>query len=43
VKRTGDTSRVLVAWDVNPDTLNGIKDGVIDSTVVQKPFTMGYV
>lgn len=43
VKRTGDTSRVLVAWDVNPDTLNGIKDGMIDSTVVQKPFTMGYV
>ena len=43
VKRTNDTSRVLVAWDVNPDTLNGIKDGVIDATVVQKPFTMGYV
>jgi ribose transport system substrate-binding protein len=43
VKRTGDTSRVLIAWDVNPDTLNGIKDGVIDATVVQKPFTMGYV
>ncbi len=43
VKRTGDTSRVLVAWDVNPDTLNGIKDGVIDSTIVQKPFTMGFV
>ena len=32
VKRTGDTSRIVVAWDVNPDTLNGIKDGVIDST-----------
>jgi ribose transport system substrate-binding protein len=43
VKRTNDTSRVVVAWDVNPDTLNGIKDGVIDSTVVQKPFTMGFV
>jgi ribose transport system substrate-binding protein len=43
VKRTGDTSRVLVAWDVNPDTLAGIKDGVINATVVQKPFTMGYV
>jgi ribose transport system substrate-binding protein len=28
---------------VNPDTLQGIKDGVIDATVVQKPFTMGYV
>lgn len=43
VKRTNDTSRLLVAWDVNPDTLSGIKDGVIDATVVQKPFTMGYV
>src|ERR1700733_12195367 len=29
VKRTGDSSRVVVAWDVNTDTLNGIKDGVI--------------
>jgi ribose transport system substrate-binding protein len=43
VKRTGDSSRVVVAWDVNPDTLNGIKDGVIDSTIVQKPFTMGFI
>ncbi len=43
VKRTGDNSRIVVAWDVNPDTLNGIKDGVIDSTVVQKPFTMGFI
>jgi ribose transport system substrate-binding protein len=43
VKRTNDTSRTVVAWDVNPDTLNGIKDGSIDSTVVQKPFTMGYI
>lgn len=43
VKRTGDTSRELVAWDVNPDTLQAIKDGVIDATIAQKPFTMGYV
>jgi len=43
VKRSGDTSRELVAWDVNPDTLQAIKDGVIDATVAQKPFTMGYV
>jgi len=43
VKRTGDKSRVILAWDVDPDTLNGIKDGVIDSTVVQKPYTMGYI
>jgi ribose transport system substrate-binding protein len=43
VKRSGDNSRVVVAWDVNPDTLNGIKDGTIDSTIVQKPFTMGFI
>ncbi|MGB8031747.1 MAG: substrate-binding domain-containing protein [Terracidiphilus sp.] len=43
IKRTGDTSRELLAWDVNPDTLQGIKDGVIDATIVQKPFTMGYI
>jgi ribose transport system substrate-binding protein len=43
IKRTGDTSRLLVAWDINPDTLQGIKDGVIDSTIAQKPYTMGYV
>lgn len=43
VKRSHDTSRTVIAWDVNPDTLKGIKDGVIDATVVQKPFTMGYV
>jgi ribose transport system substrate-binding protein len=43
VKRTGDKSRTVLAWDVNPDTLNGIKDGVIEATVVQKPFTMGFI
>lgn len=43
ISRTGAKDRVLVAWDVNPDTLNEIKSGVIDSTVAQKPYTMGYV
>lgn len=42
LKRANATDRVLIAWDVNPDTLDGIKAGVIDSTVAQKPFTMGY-
>ncbi len=28
---------------MNQDTLDGIKVGVIDATVAQKPFTMGYV
>lgn len=43
VKRTSDKNRVVLAWDVNPATLNEIKDGTIDSTIVQKPFTMGFV
>lgn len=43
IKRTGATDRILVAWDVNQDTLDGIKAGAIDSTVAQKPYTMGYV
>lgn len=43
IKRSGATDRLLVAWDVNPDTLEGIKAGIIDSTIVQKPYTMGYV
>lgn len=43
IKRSNSTDRVLVAWDVNQDTLDGIKDGTINATVAQKPFTMGYV
>jgi ribose transport system substrate-binding protein len=42
IKRSGG-GRLLVAWDVNQDTLDGIKAGVIDSTIAQKPFTMGYL
>ncbi len=43
LKRANATDRVLVAWDVNQDTLDGIKAGTIDATIAQKPFTMGYV
>jgi ribose transport system substrate-binding protein len=43
VKRTNATDRVVVAWDVNQDTLDGIKGGTINATVAQKPFTMGYI
>jgi ribose transport system substrate-binding protein len=42
IKRS-NTTPLLVAWDVNQDTLDGIKSGAIDSTIVQKPFTMAYV
>ncbi len=43
LKRANATDRLLVAWDVNQDTLDGIKAGTIDSTIAQKPYTMGYV
>ena len=42
LKRKNATDRLVIAMDVNPDTLNAIKDGSVDSTVSQKPFTMGY-
>ncbi|HEY6489950.1 MAG: substrate-binding domain-containing protein [Terracidiphilus sp.] len=42
IKRANATDRVLIAWDAQDETLNGIKAGTIDSTIAQKPFTMGY-
>jgi ribose transport system substrate-binding protein len=42
LKRAGG-GRELLAWDVNQDTLDGIKAGTIDATIVQKPYTMAYV
>ncbi len=42
VKRANATDRVVIAWDVDQETLNGIKTGIIDSTIAQKPYTMGY-
>jgi ribose transport system substrate-binding protein len=41
VKRAGG-GRLVVAWDVDQDTLNAIKAGTIDATIAQKPYTMGY-
>jgi len=43
IKRVNATDRVLIAWDVNPDTLEGIKAGTINASIAQKPYTMGYV
>lgn len=42
LKRMNATDRLVVAWDMNSATLDEIKAGVIDSTVAQKPYTMGY-
>jgi len=42
IKRANATDRVLISWDANPETLDSIKAGTIDSTIVQKPYTMCY-
>jgi ribose transport system substrate-binding protein len=42
LKRANATDRELVAMDVDEATLNLVKEGVIDATVGQKPFTMAY-
>ena len=39
-RRTHATGRILVAMDVDKDTLNLVKEGIIDSTISQKPYTM---
>lgn len=33
---------LVVAMDVDEATLNGIKDGIIDATISQKPYTMAF-
>ena len=42
VKRMNATDRVVIAWDADQGTLDAIKAGTIDSTIAQKPYTMGY-
>ena len=36
------TDRLLIAMDVSQKTLDGIKNGFINATIAQKPYTMGY-
>jgi ribose transport system substrate-binding protein len=42
LKRGNVTDRELVAMDVDEDTLNLVKAGVIDATIAQKPYTMAF-
>ena len=42
-KGLGDPGRLLVAMDTDVATLQLIKDGIIDSTISQKPYTMALV
>ena len=43
LKRLHITGRTVIAMDVDPETLSLIDDGTIDSTISQKPYTMGYI
>jgi ribose transport system substrate-binding protein len=43
LKRNNVTDRTVIAMDADPESLGFINDGTIDSTIAQKPFTMGYV
>lgn len=43
VRRAKVTDRVVVAWDVEKDTLSQIQDGTIEATISQKPYTMAFV
>ena len=42
-KRRNITDRLLIAMDVDSDTLRLVGDGTIDSTISQKPYTMAYL
>jgi ribose transport system substrate-binding protein len=42
-KRRNVTDRLLIAMDVDTDTLALVGDGTIDSTVSQKPYTMAFL
>ena len=42
LKRANVHDREVIAFDADPATLDAIKDGTIDATIAQKPYTMGY-
>lgn len=42
LRRNNAKDRVLIAMDVDKDTLDDVKQGWIAATVAQKPFTMAY-
>lgn len=43
VKGAGKTGKVkIIGFDEEDDTLQGVKDGIVEGTVVQQPFEFGY-
>ncbi|HET7102840.1 MAG TPA: substrate-binding domain-containing protein [Terracidiphilus sp.] len=43
IRRMNVKDRVVITWDTDQAILDAIKAGTIDSTVAQKPYTMGFV
>lgn len=43
VRRQNIKDRTVLAWDVEQETLSQIRDGTIEATIAQKPYTMAYV
>lgn len=41
LKRANAHDRAVIAWDTDQGTLDAIKDGTIEATIAQKPYTMG--
>ena len=42
VKRVKKAPPVVIAWDTDQGTLDAVRDGTIDATIAQKPYTMGF-
>jgi ribose transport system substrate-binding protein len=42
LRRANARDRLLIAMDADEATLNLVKEGLIDATIAQKPFTMAY-
>ena len=42
VQRSKAHDRTVIAWDTDDATLDAVRNGIIDSTIAQKPYTMGY-
>ncbi len=42
VKRNPAAKITVVAWDTDAGTLDAVREGTIEATIAQKPYTMGY-
>lgn len=42
LQRQKATDRLIVAMDIDPEMADAIRNGTIDSTIAQKPFTMAF-